>query len=245
MSKIVEIKDVTISYRENIALRNITLSIEEGTLLAIIGPNGAGKTTLLTAINGLGNILSGSVRVFGENITPGLRKGIGYVPQSVAIDPRAPISVRDVVMIGRLSKVGLFHRANHRDEELVESAMELVGIKELARRPIGHLSYGEQQKVAIARALAQQPRIMLLDEPTSNLDLKAQREIIDLIDSIYMKKQLTIVVVTHILNHIPPSCKRVLMMKKGRIIWFGAMEEALNNDLLSGLYGCPIETVRR
>ncbi len=245
MNNIVEIKDVTISYRENVALKNITLNIEKGTSLAIIGPNGAGKTTLLTAINGLGNVLSGSVKVFGVDITSQTRKKIGYVPQSSAIDSRSPISVRDVVMIGRVSKIGLFRRPSREDKEIVESVMELVSIKELSEKPIGHLSCGEQQKVAVARALAQQPEIILLDEPTSNLDLKSQKEIIDLIDKVYKEKKLTIVFVTHILSHIPSSCKEAVLMKRGKIVWFGDIEKALNKDLLSELYDCPVEIIKR
>ena len=245
MNNIVEIKDVTVSYRENVALRDITLDIEKGTSLAIIGPNGAGKTTLLTAINGLGNILSGSVKVFGVDATSRVRKDIGYIPQSLAIDSRSPISVQDVVMIGRLSKIGLFRYPSREDKRIVESAMELVSIKELSERPIGHLSCGEQQKVALARALAQQPEIMLLDEPTSNLDLKSQKEIIDLIDKIYEEKKLTIVFVTHILSHIPSSCREAVLMKKGKIIWSGEIEKALNENLLSDLYDCSVETIKR
>ena len=206
MTKIVEIDNCTVSYRENVALRRISLTMDEGTFVAVIGPNGAGKTTLLTLINGLGRILSGTVKVFGEGFTSRnasrIRKEIGYVPQSLAIDPRSPISVRDVVRIGRLGTVGLFRQPGPIDHQIVDSAMDLVGIGALAERPIGHLSGGEQQKVAIARALAHQPRIMLLDEPTANLDLKSRMEIMHLIDNIYRGNNLTVVFVTHILSHI-------------------------------------------
>lgn len=245
MAKIVEIDNCTVSYRENIALKNISLSINEGTFLAVIGPNGAGKTTLLTIINGLGRIIFGSVKVFGAKLTSQninqIRKEIGYVPQSSAIDPRSPICVSDVIMIGRLAKVGLFRRLCSYDHEIVKSVMELVGISELKERPIGHLSGGEQQKVAIARALAQQPKIMLLDEPTANLDLKAQRDIIELIDRIYRENSLTIVFVTHILSHLPRSCKEAVLMKQGEIVYNGKIENALREEVLTNLYECPIE----
>ncbi|MCK4232915.1 ABC transporter ATP-binding protein [candidate division WOR-3 bacterium] len=245
MNQIVELKDVTVSYRENVALKNISLNIEKGSFVAVIGPNGAGKTTLLTAINGIGNILSGSVKVFGLDINSRIRREIGYVPQSLSIDPRSPISVRDVVMIGRSSKIGLFRYPNRKDIRIIESAIELVGIKELSHRPVGHLSCGEQQKVALARALAQQPDIMLLDEPTSNLDLRSQKEIIDLIDKIYQEKELTIIFVTHILSHIPASCREVIFMKRGCIIWSGGVDKALNEKLLSDLYDCPIKEIKK
>lgn len=245
MKKLVEIANVTVSYREDIALKNASLSIKEGTFLAVIGPNGAGKTTLLTVINGLGRILSGSVKVFGMPLTHQnmihIRKDIGYIPQNLNIDPRSPITVREVVSIGRISKIGLFRHQNHKDKEIVEEAMKLVGIDTLAKRPIGHLSGGEQQKVAIARALAQQPRIMLLDEPTANLDPKSQRNLIDLISRIYRESGLTIVFVTHILSHIPSACKEAVLMKGGRIVWTGVIKTALREDILSDLYECPIK----
>ena len=248
MAKIVEIKNVTVSYRENIALKKITLSINEGDFLAIIGPNGAGKTTLLTTINGLGKIVQGEVRVFGMRSTPTtlcrIRREIGYVPQGLSVDPRLPVSVHDVVMMGRTGKIGLFRHPGAEDYRIAEEVMELVKISELKDRPIGHLSSGEQQKVAIARALAQRPKIMLLDEPTANLDLKSQKNIVELIDKIYRKTNLTMVLVTHILNHLPCSCKKALLIKEGRIVWAGE-KESLNEELLSNLYGCPVELIRK
>ena len=240
MSKVVEIENCTVSYRENVALKRISLTMDEGTFLIVIGPNGAGKTTLLTLINGLGRVLSGAVKVFGVRLNPRnakkIRKEIGYVPQTSAIDPRSPISVRDVVMIGRIGKIGLFRRPSRVDHQIVESVMALVGISELAKRPIGHLSGGEQQKVSIARALAQKPRILLLDEPTANLDPKSREEIVSLIDKIYCADNLTVVFVTHILSHIPSSCKEVALMKHGKIIWIGRAEDGLREEILSKLY---------
>ncbi len=245
MSSIIEINNTTVSYRENIAVSNISLTIDEGQFLAIIGPNGAGKTTLLTIINGLGKILSGSARILGIKLTNRtanqIRKEIGYVPQMCSIDPRSPISVKEVVMIGRFGKIGLFRHLNSNDKEIVETAMEVTGIKNLAERPIGHLSGGEQQKVAIARALAQEPRILLLDEPTANLDPKAQREIIDIIERIYKERNLTIVFVTHILSHLPNICTEAILMKQGKIFYKGKIEDALQEDRLSSLYGCPMK----
>jgi ABC-type cobalamin/Fe3+-siderophores transport system ATPase subunit len=245
MTKIAEIENCTVSYRENIALKNTSLGINEGTFLAVIGPNGAGKTTLLTVINGLGKIISGSVKIFGLELTTRninkIRKEIGYVPQSSAIDPRSPICVSDVVMIGRLAKIGLLRHLDTEDREIVESVMDLVGISELKERPIGHLSGGEQQKVAIARALAQQPKILLLDEPTANLDIKAQRDIIDLIERIYTEQDLTIIFVTHILSHIPSSCKEAVLMKQGKIVWTGKLKDALQDELLSDVYDYPVK----
>ena len=245
MRKLVDIEDVTVSYREEVALKRVSLKIEEGVFLAVIGPNGAGKTTLLTVMNGLARILSGSVRVFGVELTRGnasqIRREIGYVPQEANIDPRSPICVRDVVLMGRFGKIGLFRRPSSGDYRVAEQAMDLVGVSELSERPIGHLSGGQQQKVAIARALAQQPRILLFDEPTQNLDPKAQKEIMDIIDGIYQEKRVTIVFVTHILSHLPRSCNEAVLLKGGEILYTGKVSSALTPTLLSQLYECPIE----
>ncbi len=249
MPKVIRIENLSVSYREKVALQHVSLSIDEGTFLAVIGPNGAGKTTLLTAINGLGKIMEGKIKVFGKALDrPAnlcqIRREIGYVPQGLSIDPKFPGSVQDVVMMGRVGKIGLFRQPGAEDYQIVEEVMELVEISEFKKRPIGHLSGGEQQKVAIARALAQRPRIILMDEPTANLDLRSQRNIVGLIDRIYRETHLTTILVTHLLNHIPGSCKEVVLMKEGKILWRGEKEN-LNEGLLSYVYGCPVELVKK
>ena len=248
MSLIVDLQNVTVSYRENIALHDVSLEIEEGEFLGLAGPNGAGKTTLLTAINGLGRILSGKVRVFNQELNSKnvneVRKGIGYVPQIINIDPRMPISVREVVMIGRYGRIGLLKKVGSRDREIVENLIDLVGLRHLAKRPIGHLSGGEQQKVAIARALAQEPKILLLDEPTANLDLPAQKGIMDLVEKIYSERHLTILLVMHELTHLPQGCKQMVLMKEGKILFSGKTEDVLSEVILTELYGSPLEVFK-
>jgi ABC-type cobalamin/Fe3+-siderophores transport system ATPase subunit len=243
-NNIVSIKNVSVSFRENIALRNISFDINEGAFVSVIGPNGAGKTTLLTVVNGLGNILSGTVEVFGRKLTSstvnGIRKDIGYVPQHLTIDPRSPVSVKDAVMIGRFAKLGLFKKWDAENEEIVRDAMRTVGIENLADKPIGHLSGGEHQKVSIARAIAQQPKIILLDEPTSNLDPKAQNDIITLVEKVYQERKYTVVFVTHILSHIPHSCTDVVLMKNGGIVNTGTAEAMLEMKVLTDLYDFPM-----
>lgn len=248
MSIAIELKDITVSYRENVALRGVSLTIGEGELVAVVGPNGAGKTTLLTAVNGLGRLVSGLVRIFGEelngrNVTR-IRKLIGYVPQNLNIDPRMPISVQEVVMIGRYGRAGPLRKTNDRDRKVVDEIMDLVGIAPLSSRPIGHLSGGELQKVQIARALAQEPRILLLDEPTSNLDLNARKSIVELIEEIYRQKRLTILVVMHELSHLPRSCNRIVLMKEAQIILEGEVQKALSEAILSRIYNCPVKVMR-
>jgi len=245
----IKIEDAVVSYREDIALRGVSLNVESGEFVGIIGPNGAGKTTLLTIVNGLGKLLSGRVWVLGNSLTPGnghsLRKKVGYVPQVENIDPRMPMNVREVVMIGRYGVLGLFRRPGKHDWEIIDEMLELVGMTHLAQRPIGHLSGGEQQRVAIARCLAQEPELFLLDEPTASLDWKAQTEILELVKRIHDSRHLTTLFVTHDLDALPTACDRVVLMKEGLIVDAGSPNELLTDENLSRLYDMPVSTVER
>jgi len=246
---VINIKNAVVSYREDIALRGVSLKVKSEEFVGIIGPNGAGKTTLLTIVNGLGKLLSGRVWVLGDYLTPGnghsLRKKVGYVPQVENIDPRMPMNVREVVMIGRYGLLGLFRKPGKHDWEIVDEMLELVGMPHLAQRPIGHLSGGEQQRVAIARCLAQEPKLFLLDEPTASLDWKAQTEILELVKRIHDSRRLTTLFVTHDLNALPVACDRVVLMKDGLIWGEGSPDKLLTDDNLSQLYDMPVSAVEK
>ena len=246
---VINIEDAVVSYREDVALRGVSLKVGSGEFVGIIGPNGAGKTTLLTIVNGLGKLLSGRVWVLGDYLASSnshsLRKKVGYVPQVENIDPRMPMNVREVVMIGRYGTLGLFRRPGKHDWEIVDEMLKLVGMTHLARRPIGHLSGGEQQRVAIARCLAQEPELFLLDEPTASLDWKAQTEILELVKRIHDSRHLTTLFVTHDLNALPAACDRVVLMKEGLIWGEGSPNELLTDDNLSQLYDMPISAVEK
>jgi len=241
---VIQIEGAVVSYREEVALRAVSLGVRRGEFVGIIGPNGAGKTTLLTVVNGLGRLIEGRVRVLGRPLSrkdaPWIRARVGYVAQVQDIDPRMPVSVREVVMMGRSGRLGLLRRPNRTDWKVVEQMIGLVRMSHLADRPIGHLSGGEQQKVAIARALAQEPHLFLLDEPTANLDWRAQREILTLVKRIHSSQQLTTLFVTHDLNTLPRACDRVVLMKGGKIWQEGEPKAMLREEILSELYGVPI-----
>lgn len=241
---VVRIENAVVSYRENVALREVSLEVKRGEFVGVIGPNGAGKTTLITLINGLGKLVQGSVSVLGHSISKGsvnsIRKRLGYVAQIQNIDPRMPINVEEVAMIGRYSQLGVFHRPGQVDKNIVDKMLELVGVRHLAKRPIGHLSGGEQQKVAIARALAQEPEMLLIDEPTASLDWRAQKEIMELVKRIHETNKLTTLFVTHDLNTLLDTCDRIVLMKGGRIWREGKPGELLKQDILSQLYDAPI-----
>jgi len=237
---IISIKNAVVSYREDVALRGVSLEIREGELIGVIGPNGAGKTTLLTLINGLGHLLQGEVWVLGRDVAHGcpaaLRSRIGYVPQLPAIDPRMPVTAREVVMMGRYGRLGFFRRPGPRDWRRVDDLLQWVGMAHLAERPIGHLSGGEQQRVAIARALAQEPEILLLDEPTASLDRKGQQQILALVQRIHRERQLTTLMVTHSLAGLDGLCDRLVLMKEGHIWQTGTPEALLQEKVLELLF---------
>jgi ABC-type Mn2+/Zn2+ transport system ATPase subunit len=245
---VIKIENAVVSYREDVALRGVSIEIKSGEFVGIIGPNGAGKTTLLTVVNGLGKLLSGKVTVLSDAITPGnghsLRKKVGYVAQVENIDPRMPMYVREVAMIGRYGVLGLLRRPGKNDWKIVDEMLELVGMTHLADRPIGHLSGGEQQRVAIARCLAQEPELFLLDEPTASLDWKAQTEILELVKQIHDARNLTTLFVTHDLDAMPHTCDRIVLMKDGLIVGDGPPEEMISTERLASLFDITPSVVR-
>jgi ABC-type Mn2+/Zn2+ transport system ATPase subunit len=244
---VIKIQEAVVSYREDVALQDVSLEVRKGEFIGIIGPNGAGKTTLLTVINGLGKLVHGQAWVLGSRLngsnSSNLRKRIGYVAQVENIDPRLPINVRETVMVGCYGRLGLFHRPTRTQWEAVDKVLEMVGLAHLSQRPMGHLSGGEYQRAAIARALVQQPEIFLLDEPTASIDKKAQREILSLIQLIHRKYHTTTLFVTHDLRTLPPICQRLILMKEGKIWQQGSPESMLREEVLSQLYEAPISIV--
>ncbi len=238
---IIKLENCTVLYGKKRVLENINLVVKRKEFLGIIGPNGAGKTTLLKIINGLKKVSSGNVWVFGKLLTAKTEREIrmktGYVPQNVFIDPRSPVTVEEVVMMGRYGKIGLFRNEDKRDKIVVKEVMKLCGIEFLKNRPAGQLSGGEKQKMLIARCLAQEPELILLDEPTSNLDPQARKEIIKIIEKIHTEKNSTIIFVTHLLSHIPKQCKKLILLYKGKILKEGEKREILRKKVIYSIYG--------
>lgn len=223
MSPIIELKNVSTVYEgeKRPAIKNVTLNVEKAEFIYIIGPNAAGKTTLLETINGLLPVFKGSVRVMGFDMRKNgcrVRREIGYVPQDFMVEPSEPYKTLDVVLMGRYGKIGSIQRIGKEDLEKAITAMRLLDIEELAERPIGKLSGGQQQKVMIARAIAKEPKILLLDEPFSSLDPKSREKISNLMAEINMEQNVTVLIVTHNLHHISDVCNRIVVMNNGRII---------------------------
>ena len=212
------------------AIKGVNLTLSENELLYVVGPNAAGKTTLLETINGLLPQSKGHVLVFGLDVRRHgreVRREIGYVPQDFMVDPGEPYAALDIVMMGRYGKIGVLHRPGEKDFERAMEAMKLLGIDELANRPVGKLSGGQQQKLMIARALVKDPRILLLDEPFSNLDPDSRVRIPELIAQIHEEKGVTTIIVTHDVSGILKQCRRVVVMNDGRIVADESPEKAL------------------
>jgi len=229
----ISLDDVSTVYEgeRRAALREVSLSIQENELVYVVGPNASGKTTLLETINGLLEPYTGSVHVFGYDTRSHgrrLRTEIGYVPQDFMVDPGEPYLALDVVMMGRYGKMGVLNRPEDEDREKALGAMRLLGVDALSHRPMGKLSGGQQQKVMIARALAKEPRMLLMDEPFSNLDPESKTRIPELINRLHLRKGFTTVVVTHETNRLMEACGRVIVMDNGRVTGDGPPEKALN-----------------
>jgi zinc/manganese transport system ATP-binding protein len=217
----IELRDVSTIYEgERIpTLSRVSLSIKEGEFVAIVGPNGAGKTTLLETINGLLKS-SGDISIMGMNLThrgTEIRKRTGYVPQEFACDSLTPFLVKDVVLMGRFGKIGVFKSPTSADHEIARKTAEFLSISELLETPVGKLSGGQLQKVMIARALATEPDILLLDEPFSNLDMKSRADLSEKLSSLN-DKGLTIIMVIHDRSAIPLTCRRIITLEGGQII---------------------------
>lgn len=200
-------------------LKDISLKIGKGEYVIIGGPNGAGKTTMLESINGMVKMTHGSARVCGIDVGRSgceVRKKVGYVIQNFFFDPFTPFTVEQAVMMGRYGRLGLLKRPGKQDYEAVERAIKMVGIEDLANKPIGTLSGGQQQKALIAQNIAKEPEVMLLDEPFSNLDFHAREFITGILKSL-VKKGTPMIMVSHAFDDLPDMDIRILIMNQGSL----------------------------
>jgi zinc/manganese transport system ATP-binding protein len=232
MDSIIKLEDVSTVYEgeRRPAIRDVNLTLERNELVYVIGPNAAGKTTLLETVNGLLPVFRGKLSVLGLDVqTRGrtVRCQIGYVPQDFMVEPGEPYKALDVVLMGCYGRIGTLHRPEETDREKAVKAMQLLGVEELADRPMGKLSGGQQQKVMLARAIAKEPKILLLDEPFSNLDPESKDKIPSLMRQLHEETELTIIIVTHDVSSMLKQCHRAIVMVNGRILVDESPEKAL------------------
>ena len=238
----IHIEALSHAYKEHTVLSHLSFRVDEGEFFIIIGPNGSGKTTLLKTICGIEPVRTGEISIFGRTISGytgnELAKVISFVPQSVPED--FPFTVFQTVMMGRYPHLGVLGVESDRDLEITRRSIEFCGIASLADRKMSQLSGGERQRVFIARALCQQPRVLLLDEPTASLDLSHQVRVMDLMEQLKREQGLTVVMVSHDVNLAAMYADRLLLMKSGKVAGIGQPEAVLTFETLEKVYGCTI-----
>jgi len=239
---IVRIDRVWVYYRDIPVLKDVSLNIEAGEFSGLVGPNGSGKTTLLKVILGLVEADRGTVEVFGVSPEKLGRKRhlIGYLPQRSLIDWQFPASVLDVVLMGRYGRIGIVKHPSDKDREIALQALDRVGIAELAQRQLGELSGGQQQRVFIARAIAAEPKILLLDEPVAGVDAATQDKFYQFLWELKRELGLTVVMVSHDLAVISSYVEKIACLNQSLYI-HAPPEEVFASGSLEKVYGCEVE----
>jgi zinc transport system ATP-binding protein len=233
----VEVSDVSYSYAQgHPALKDVNLEVEQGDFLAIIGPNGGGKSTLIKLILGLIRPDKGRIRVFGDNPEEA-REHVGYVPQLTTFNPDFPLSALDVVLMGRLGMAGPFRRYSREDLARAREKLDLLGVSDLENEKIGHLSGGQRQRIFIARALATEPRLLLLDEPAASVDPTNQESFYSLLRN--LNRTVTIVMATHDVGAVSSYVNTIACLN----VRLASHGEGLDHEALKQAYGCPIELI--
>ncbi len=240
MSTLIEFRGVTLGYGRHVILRNLSFAVDEGEYLGIVGPNGAGKTTIVRAILGslaprAGEILRGNGR--------GTRPAIGYVPQRDSIDSLLPYTALEVVLMGRYRRRGLLRYPGAADRRAAASALRHAGIEHLAAAVFKDLSGGQKQRTLIARALAVEPTLMILDEPTNGMDLASRTSTLELIRELHREGGMTVILVSHLLDDVAEHVRRIALVERERF-QIGPVGDILTGENLTAMYGVPIRVDR-
>jgi len=237
-SPVIELRGVRFSYGDTLVLEDVNLAIEERDFVAVVGPNGSGKTSLLRLLMGMIQPDQGAVRVFGER-PERARSRIGYMPQYAQWDLSFPVRVMDVVLMGRLGDRRWLGPFGRRDRQAALRALDEVGMAELRHRSFAALSGGQRQRVLIARALASEPDLLLMDEPTANLDSRVEQEVYELLRQ--LNRRLTVLLVTHDLGFVSAFVNTVVCVKRTVQVH---PTEHIDGELISEIYGGEMHMVR-
>jgi len=234
---LLEVKNLTCGYNGTDVIRDVSFSIRQGEFLGILGPNGAGKTTLFRAVTGILRPGAGSILYNGRKIDEiparELAREVAVLPQ--VLDVSFPFSVEEFVRMGRFARRGRLEPFGKEDEAAVDKAMALTEIQDLGSKILNHLSGGERQRVLLAQALAQEPKLMLLDEPTTHLDIRHQVEILGLLSKLN-REGLTIAAILHDLNLAAEHCSRLIMLAEGAVAADGPVEKIIDYKLIEQVY---------
>ena len=235
-------ENIHYSYNSHPVLRGVDLEVRAGEFVGIIGPNGSGKTTLLRTLGGVIRPDRGQVHFEGQAVDEvsraSLAKRLACLTQTVNVN--LPFSVRNVVLLGRHPHLKRFQRLGALDEKIAQEAMADAAVGELADKLVTEISAGERQRVFIAMALAQQPDLLMLDEPTSHLDIAHQVRIYELLARLHIQRKLTVVVVSHDLNLAAEYCQKLLLLKDGQVARSGSVDEVIRKEILEDVYGTAV-----
>ncbi|RPH61219.1 MAG: heme ABC transporter ATP-binding protein [Chloroflexi bacterium] len=240
-----QIQNLTVHYGQRRALNNVSLNVQKGELMALLGPNGSGKSTLIRALSGVQRATSGSLSLFGHplnGLTPTERARLmAVVPQALTMPPA--FTVWETVLLGRTPYLNFLGQISARDEDIARRALEKADALHLADRLVGELSGGEQQRVLLARALAQATPVLLLDEPTTHLDLQHQLCLLELVRHLAHDENLTVLVALHDLNLAARYADRVALIVRGELKATGTPKQVLSPELISQVYQVPVQVI--
>jgi len=240
-----KIDQLTVAYDSRMVLHEVSFNVESGEVVALVGPNGAGKSTLIRAVSGVVPLQHGDVRINGGLLsrlsTMERARYLAVVPQARSLPPA--FTVYESVLMGRTPHLGWLGRTGPHDHERVQYALDHTQMLPFAERYVGELSGGEQQRVLLARALAQDTPVLLLDEPTTHLDLQHRESLIRLIRDLAANKNLAVLMVLHDLNLAGLYADRVALLVEGRVRAIGAPSEVLTEAILSDVYGMPVHVI--
>ena len=235
--EVISLKNVWAGYGNNNVIEDVNLSVKKTDFVAIIGPNGGGKTTLLKVILGLISPQRGEVKIMGFPPKDG-RKFIGWVPQETVMDRNFPINVLEVVLMGRIQRENMMRSYTKEDKEKALQALDMVKLSNVANKPIGEISLGQRQRVYIARALAKEPQILLLDEPLASVDPSTSTVIYELLKE--LNKTITILMVTHDIGAISSYVKSVGCLNK-KLYYYE--DKVLTQEMINASYHCPVDLI--
>lgn len=235
MSTLIEFKDVSLGYRRQVVLENLSFAISAGEFFGIVGANGSGKTTILRAMLGILEPIRGRIEYAGGD----RRMRFGYVPQRAVVDEMFPFTAHEIVLMGRYGLLAPGRRPRAHDHEVAERQLERVGLVGLSSKRFRDMSGGQKQRTLFARALAAEARVLLMDEPTDGMDLEGQQAILDLINELRSASGVSIIYVTHRLNELANSAQRLLLLHEGQVR-VGFVDDLLTPPVLREMYNVEV-----